>query len=161
MNNKIIIVVVVAAVMVLGGYFLLKSPAYKTPSSNLPTQAPSQETQIPSVPPTQTPVAQETSSVNQNVVTYIDTGYSPGTLRVKAGTIITFKNESSQSMWTASAVHPTHGSYPTTGGCIGSTFDTCTGIQPDGSWSFKFDVVGTWKYHNHLSPSNTGTIAVE
>ena len=64
-------------------------------------------------------------------------------------------------MWTASAVHPTHRAYPTTGGCLGSTFDACKGVQPGASWSFRFDIAGTWKYHNHLNPNNTGAIVVE
>ncbi|OHA38709.1 MAG: hypothetical protein A3G03_02780 [Candidatus Taylorbacteria bacterium RIFCSPLOWO2_12_FULL_44_15c] len=64
-------------------------------------------------------------------------------------------------MWTASAVHPTHRAYPTSGGCLGSTFDACAGVQSGNSWSFKFDISGTWKYHNHLNPGDTGTIVVE
>lgn len=162
MNSKIIIAVIVVAIIVLGGYFLLRNLRSPVPSSNLPT-APSTSNQQPASPSptTRESVTRTTPAVEQNVVTYTDSGYSPGTLRVKVGTTVIFKNESSRSMWTASAVHPTHRSYPTTGGCIGSTFDACKGIQPGGSWSFKFDVTGTWKYHNHLSPGDTGTIVVE
>jgi len=177
MNNKIIIAVVIVAVVIVGGYFLLKSPAYKAPAPT--AQAPVTET--PSAPTTETP-SRETvpapttqapakeiplpGSTGQvpsgpNVVTYMNSGYSPSTLRVKVGATVVFHNNSSQSMWTASAFHPTHTAYPTTGGCIGSTFDACKGIQPGDSWSFKFDIAGTWKYHNHLNPSDTGTIIVE
>lgn len=136
MNNKIIIAVIVVAVIALGGYFLFKR-SY------------------------QSPITQETPPAEQEVVTYSDSGYSPGTLTIKVGATVVFKNESSRSMWTASAIHPIHRAYPTTGGCIGSTFDACQGIQPSGSWSFKFDIAGTWKYHNHLSPGDTGTIVVK
>lgn len=161
MNNKIIIAVIVVAVIVLGGYFLLRSPQSSVPSSNLPT-APSQETsQTPPAPTIQAQVTPETPSISQNAITYTDSGYSPSTLRVKVGAMVTFKNQSSKSMWTASDVHPTHRAYPTTGGCIGSTFDACKGVQPGSSWSFKFDIAGTWEYHDHLSPGDTGTIVVE
>jgi hypothetical protein len=134
--NKIIIVVIITLVIMAGGYFLLKSPTSQAPSSNLAPPSP-------------------------NVVIYTDSGYSPNVLRVKVDAIAVFQNQSSQSMWTASANHPTHTVYPTSGGCLGSTFDACAGIPPGNSWSFKFNKAGTWKYHNHLNPGDTGTIVVE
>lgn len=160
--NKVIIGIIVVAIIAVGGYFLLRSPGSPAPGSSSTPQPTSQGTAPTApAPTTQAPAAQETPSVEQNVVTYTNAGYSPSTLRVKVGATVTFKNQSSQSMWTASAVHPTHKSYPTTGGCIGSTFDACKGTQPSGSWSFRFDVAGTWKYHNHLIPGNTGAVVVE
>lgn len=165
--NKTIIAIIIVAVIAVGGYFLLRGPQPSAPSSSLaPQQSATQSSlqeapQTSPTPTTEVPVTQGTQPVNQNVVTYTDTGYSPNVLRVKVGETVTFKNSSSQSMWTASAVHPTHRGYPTTGGCIGSTFDACQGIQPGGSWPFKFDIAGTWKYHNHLSPGDVGTIIVE
>ncbi|MEK7107874.1 MAG: DoxX family membrane protein [Patescibacteria group bacterium] len=97
----------------------------------------------------------------EQVVTFTDTGYSPNTLIIKNGETVVFKNQSSRTMWPASAMHPTHREYPTTGGCLGSTFDACKGVQPSDSWSFKFDFIGAWKYHDHLNPGNTGTIIVQ
>lgn len=163
--NKAIIAIVIVAVVLVGGYFLFRGSYQPAPSvlqtSNQQTvpQAsapePSSNTATPQPPVGQAPATEE------KVVMYTDSGYSPNTITVKKGETVTFKNNSSQSMWTASAVHPTHRGYPTTGGCIGSTFDACQGIQPGNSWSFKFDIVGTWKYHNHLSPGDTGTIVVK
>lgn len=149
--NKTIITTVIAIVILVGGYFLLRGAYQEAP---LVPQASNQQT-TPPPPKTQSQAAEK------KVVIYTDSGYSPSTITVKKGETITFKNQSSRSMWTASGVHPTHKLYPTTGGCIGSTFDACKGVQPSGSWSFKFDIVGTWKYHNHLNPSDTGTIVVE
>lgn len=149
--NKTIITVVIVAVIILGGYFLLKDK-YQPTSAVLPAST-QQIVSQPSVD--QTPAAKE------NVVIYTNAGYSPATLKIKKGETVIFKNQSSQSMWTASAMHPTHQVYPTTGGCLGSTFDACKGVQPGDSWSFRFDIAGTWKYHNHLPPINTGTILVE
>lgn len=149
--NKTIIAIVIIAVIVLGGYFLFKGAYQPTP---VIPQTSNQQT-APQPPAAQSPIAEE------GVVTYTDSGYSPSAITVKKGETITFKNQSSRSMWTASAVHPTHRGYPTTGGCIGSTFDACKGIQPGNSWPFKFDIAGTWKYHNHLNPSDTGAVVVE
>ena len=103
----------------------------------------------------------ETETNLKETVTYNDEGFSPATLTVKAGTTVTFQNDSLEAFRPASADHPTHGVYPTTGGCAGSTFDACKNVQPGDPWSFKFDEVGTWEYHDHLHPEDTGTITVE
>ncbi len=144
MKNKIIITIVIAVVLV-GGYFFLRGTYQPTP----PVLQTSNQQTVPQ------------PSVKENVVIYTNTGYSPATLTIKKGETVTFKNQSSNSMWTASGVHPTHRTYPTTGGCIGSTFDACKGVQPGNSWPFKFDIAGTWSYHNHLNPSDLGTIIVQ
>ena len=160
--NKTIVTIVIIAVVLVSGYFLFfrgasqPTPSVSQPSSQQPIIQPSTQQQ-----PSQQPPVAQVPVVKENMVTYTNSGYSPSALTIKKGEMVIFKNQSSQSMWTASAVHPTHRAYPTTGGCLGSTFDTCTGIQSGGSWSFKFDISGTWKYHNHLNPGNTGTIDVQ
>lgn len=116
-------------------------------------------------------IASETKQIfqpeAQNIVTYTDSGYSPRTLKVKVGETVTFKNQSLQAMWPASDFHPTHRVYSGTSlqehcpDTTGTAFDACTEIQPGDSWSFTFNKQGTWKYHDHLSPSHTGTIIVE
>lgn len=139
--NKSIITTVIIAALLMGGYFLFRSTPQSEPASQ--------------------PPADQTPATEEKIITYTDSGYSPATLTVKKGETVTWKNQSSQSMWTAAGKHPTHNLYPTTGGCLGSTFDACQGIQPGNNWSFKFDIVGTWKYHNHLNPGYFGTIIVE
>lgn len=107
---------------------------------------------------TQPPAATQTQP---NTVTYTDAGFSPSTLTVKKGDTVTFKNTASDAVRVASNPHPIHNGYPTTGGCVSSTFDSCQNISPGQSWSFKFDIAGSWKYHNHLNPSEGGTIVVQ
>ncbi len=107
------------------------------------------------------PIAKVTPTTQGAVITYTDSGFSPASITVKAGTIVTFANMSGVKVWPASGMHPTHTEYPTTGGCIGSTFDACTGILPGASWQFRFDAVGTWNYHDHLHPENGGIVIVE
>lgn len=172
--TKTIIAIVIVAAVVLGGYFLFKGASQTTPSvsqtsNNQAAPEGSVKEETAKSPASQAsenkaisePAVSQPSAAHENTITYTDTGYSPATVRIKVGETVTFKNQSSQTMWTASAVHPTHRAYPTTGGCLGSTFDACKGVQPGDSWSFKFDIAGAWKYHNHLNPSATGTVVVE
>ncbi len=160
--NKTVIFIIVIAIIVLAGYLLFGESSQ--PSSTPLTPSKQQVTESPA---TQTPITQVTPQTQQYIVTYTDSGYSPSVLRIKVGTTVSFKNMSSQGMWTASAVHPSHIVYSGTSidshcpDTKGIAFDACVGIQPGNSWSFTFTKVGTWKYHNHLTPGDIGTIVVE
>lgn len=99
--------------------------------------------------------------IPENTVRFTNKGFLPAVLTINKGDIVTFKNESLLKTWPASAIHPTHTVYPAQGGCIGSTFDACRGLKKGEYWSFVFDEVGTWKYHDHLNPRFTGTIVVQ
>lgn len=87
--------------------------------------------------------------------------FSPAMITIKAGYTVTFVNNSSGNIRVSSDPHPTHTGYPTTGGCVGSTFDSCAPIASGASWSFTFGSKGSWGYHNHFSPSQRGTVVVE
>lgn len=123
-------------------------------------------TTSPSSVVSQTPMP-TVSPESKNLITYTDSGYTPNTITIKKGETVIWKNESRFSMWTASAVHPTHKAYPGSGiemcgvNTLIAIFDACKGYSPGQSWSFKFDNVGTWKYHNHVNSSHFGTITVE
>ncbi len=111
---------------------------------------------------TATATTEDTTSASEELtITFTKNGYLPASSVIKKGTNVTFKNESGMDMWPASAMHPTHRMYPTTGGCLGSTFDACERVSDGESWSFTFDEVGVWKYHDHLSPTMFGMIMVE
>ncbi len=110
--------------------------------------------------PNQTPSA--IFKPGENVeITYTTNGFSPATVTVSKGKVVTFKNFSDVDMWPASGPHPKHDLYPVSGGCINSIFDACKDVKSGKSWSFQFDLPGTWKYHDHLAPGNTGTIIVK
>lgn len=100
------------------------------------------------------------------IVIYTDRGYSPENLQVKAGATVIFQNNSSRKMWTASGVHPSHKDYSGTSlsehcsSLDNNAFDACEGAQPGKSWSFQFNKIGTWNYHNHLYPDHAGVITV-
>lgn len=166
MNKVIVYIVIVVVVLVAGygGFNILNSGStdFTPPSSQSSDQAvATSSVEGPQSGETATTSAVQTPPVKENIVTSTSAGYSPSTLTIKKRETVIFKNESSVPVWTASAVHPTHKVYPTTGGCLGSTFDACVGIKSGESWSFKFDIVGTWKYHDHLNAKNFGTIVVE
>ena len=95
------------------------------------------------------------------IVTYTDNGFSPSEVAIPKGSAIIFRNYSSGKLRVASNPHPGHSGYPITGGCIGSTFDSCDSIPPKVSWSFVFDSSGTWSYHDHLNPGQNGTVTVQ
>lgn len=100
---------------------------------------------------------EEGTSITAEIIVYTDSGFSPSTLTIAAGTTVAFQNNSSGSFWPASDNHPTHTLYPE-GSC---SFDPCESIEAGGSWSFTFNETGTWGYHDHLSPGRGGTIIVE
>ena len=139
--NKFIFGLVVLGLGVVVGWFVLGG-------------APVSETEV--VPtPTPEAVVQEipTDSVaTRVVVTYTDTGFAPSPTAVAVGSTVTFVNESTKSMWVASAVHPTHSLLP--------GFDQLKSVGKGESYEYTFTKVGTWKYHNHVTPSDTGSVVV-
>jgi len=86
-------------------------------------------------------------------VTYTSAGFSPKTAIIGRGGTVTFVNKSGDRMWIASDPHPTHNGYP--------AFDQRASVGRDGTWSFTFDTVGAWPYHNHSVPTLGGTIVVQ
>ena len=76
-------------------------------------------------------------------------GWNPSAITVKKGETVTWINEDPNGAhWPASSPHPAHTDYP--------EFDPKAPIAPGQSWSFKFDRVGTWHYHDHLNASTYG-----
>lgn len=148
--KKILVTIII--LVVLGGlvfvYILPKNKTAQTnpqpDNSNIPplvTDSTSTQTETPSqnLPKTET-------------VTYTDSGFSPKEITIKAGDTVNFVNESSKSFWPASNPHPVHTDYP--------EFDAKKDISAGDTYSFKFEKVGTWGYHNHKNPSQIGTVIV-
>jgi len=164
--NKTALTILVVAVVVLGGYFLLKGPEATAP---LPDGT--EDVGQPVSPSSEMPVPGAAGTVPEALVihevNYTNSGFSPSELKIKVGDTVTWNNKSSQSMWVASALHPTHIVY--SGTSLSShcpdtenvAFDACSGIVPGGAWSFTFTKAGTWGYHDHLHSSLFGKIIVE
>lgn len=129
-------IVVLVAVIVLGGGYLLfhKSPA--------PAKAPNQ---------TQTQSSGSTQSL-PNTITFNGNQFSPATLVVKSGTMVTIKNASSQELDFDSDPHPVH------------TDDTDLNVgivTPGKSATFTATKIGAFGYHDHLDPSIHGKITIQ
>ena len=156
----IVIVIIVIAIALIGGYFLFKGNTQFPVSNDVQQLNKSQQTNTVVEP-------NLIQSENNYEVIYTNSGYSPRELIVKVGDTVTWKNENSQGMWTASGMHPTHVIYSGTSldehcpDTQNTSFDECKSAQPGESWSFKFDKKGTWRYHNHVQPSDFGTVVVE
>ena len=142
MNKKITIILIIV-VVILGALFLFKN------NSVAPTVQDVEETPNPA------PVASSTTTTTTNttIVTYTDSGFSPQNITIKKGDTVTFVNKSSIGMWVASGPHPTHTNYP--------AFDEKATVSNGGSWSFTFDLVGSWGYHNHKNSAAFGKVVVE
>ena len=171
MSKSSIVVMVIALIIIVAviGYFSLNDRRIAQNSENNTT-----DQNTGSAP---TPTESENSNASTNstddnaasetTIVYSDSGFFPKEVTVKKGSVVTFKNESSLKMWPASAKHPTHEVYP--GSSItkcntpaaSAIFDACKGISRSESWSFTFNEVGSWAYHDHLKPTYFGKITVE
>jgi plastocyanin len=92
----------------------------------------------------------EEVKAEDNVVIYTNAGFSPRSLTVAVGTTVKFVDQASKPMWVASDPHPTHGDY--------SAFDQLRGGS---EYSFTFTESGSYPFHNHLVPADTGVVVVE
>lgn len=95
----------------------------------------------------------ETSPVAEATISIDETGFSPKTTTVKAGTKVTFANNGQALHWPASAIHPTHQLLP--------GFDALRGLATGETYSFTFTKTGSWNCHDHLNPQFTCTVVVE
>lgn len=132
--------IVIIAVAVIAGVFVLG-----TQKSPTPAQQGSQSQQAV------TPPAQEQKQ-NEAIVTITVSGFAPQALTIKTGTRVVWMNKSGGTVTVNSAAHPTHLVYPPLN--LGE-FGNGSSVQ------LGFDKPGTYSYHNHLNPNQTGTIVVE
>src|SRR3989344_4244411 len=146
---------IVVAVVVVGGGFWLWQDSQKSSPLDLTgepvTVVETGTTQPPpSVPMTAT-------------ITYDGSSFSPSSVTIKKGGTVAWNNESTSEMWVASAQHPNHTMYSgtsRTAHCPDTSktaFDQCAGGN---NYTFQFDKVGTWKYHDHLNASVFGSVTV-
>ncbi len=139
--------IIIALVIVGGGAWLYTKNKSETTVPQTPVIEEQKEATTEETPKEE--VMEGTTVVE---ISYTDTGFEPATVEIEVGDTVRFVNKSSRMMWVASAIHPTHVLLP--------GFDQLEGVDVGGRYSFTFDKVGEWKYHNHLSPTMTGTVVV-
>ena len=155
MNGNAVGTIIVLIIVVVGGWFLLSKNPTDAPSTIITDQAPITATETADIPPP-----------SPTIIVYNDEGFSPSSVTIPLGTTVTFVNQSTNDMWVASAMHPTHIIYSGTSlsqhcpDTDNSTFDECQGDAPGSSFSFTFTKEGTWNYHDHLTTPRFGTVIV-
>lgn len=146
MNRNWIIIAVILALVVLGLGYTFYQRAKLSVSPYNPTTV--------EVSPA-SPSAAETSpsaTVAGVVVKVSATGFSPKEVKIKVGEVVTWMNDDTAMHNVSSAPHPTHTAYSPLN----------LGNIPAGSKvSLTFPTAGTYKYHDHLNPSLTGSVTVE
>ena len=123
------------------------------------------ETSEENLSPSENPISEIPGPI-EHIVEITLEGFVPKTLEIKKGDKVTWINKLVTKSWPASAFHPTHTNYP--GSSIikcgtaeeKNIFDSCRELQKGESYSFVFNEVGSWGYHNHLQPSKDGKIIV-
>ena len=107
----------------------------------------------PTTGTTSTPIATATQAGNGQTVVITDSSgtfaFSPATLTIKAGTTVTWKNNTTVSHTATSD--------------DGKSFDSGTSnpIAPGGTFSFTFTTAGTFPYHCAIHPFMKATIIVQ
>ena len=108
-----------------------------------------------------------TNEIKEVTIEMSSSGFSPNSIEIEVGTKVNFLNVGTRNIWPASDHHPTHTVYPDSGITKCGTseeeniFDSCKGISPGETYSFVFNEIGTWDYHDHLRSSLSGTIIVK
>jgi plastocyanin len=142
--KKVLVLAVLAFGVLGGGAYVLLSD--NTEKSNL---SPKPQTTLP---PSSEETVMDPSENQVSTVKYNSDGFEPKEITVTKGTKVTFINNSDIPLWVASDPHPEHTDYP--------EFDTPRALgrlpQQGENFSFTFDKVGTWRYHNHTA-SGDGT----
>jgi len=133
MNNKVVLGLL-ALVVVVGAVLLLTNSAKN--GQNSTTQQP----------------ASGNVMAKGETVSLTSSGFNPKSLTIKAGTTVTWVNNSGGPATVNSDDHPTHQKYPELN--LGR-FEAGSSLQ------LKFEKVGTYTYHNHLVPSIRGTVVVQ
>lgn len=103
-------------------------------------------------PTVNTEATSSSIEASEVTVTLTADGFSPAALTIKAGTKVTWTNQSGVDSTVNSNPHPTHTDYQPLN--LGR-------FSNGGTLSLIFDKPGTYGYHNHLNPAQTGTVTVQ
>lgn len=154
MNNKTVLGIVVVVIVVITGFFVFYSNRSYSPSTS--TQNNPQGTQTPATPVTKQSSPPTQPTQEENTITYTSNGFLPSTLTIKVGTDVAWVNKSSEQVKVGVNPHPIH-----TGDRVITNGEFTLDLAPGESKTVTVNKTGTFGYHNHLNPSQTGTISVQ
>lgn len=145
MNKRVLIVLLVILIGGVAVYALASSdnkiaPDNTNPSSNTTSQKNIDQN------------SNQTQSANTQTITYDNNGFSPQKLTARSGDTIVIQNKSDSSVQFSSNPHPTH--------TINQELNQ-DALAPGGQQSFTVTAKGTFGFHNHLDPSQTGSLVVQ
>lgn len=138
-TTKIVLISIIGIVIIGGGAYFLMNNRKDDKNTSQRNGTANQD-------------SSDKGSTSAPTITYTNSGFEPNTLTVQAGTTITIKNDSSEDLQFSSDDHPTH---------TQNTELNETTLGPDQTQTLTLTQTGTWGYHNHIDPSDTGTIIVE
>lgn len=138
--------------LVLSGLILLGAGCARQAAKEA-AQAPESVTQSVNVLGSDSTKATVKVTSKEAVIEYKDGVFNPSTLRVLAGTKVTFINKGTKEVWPASGRHPTHEICP--------GFDALKALKSGGTYSYTFDKPAECPFHNHVAPGEKGSIEVK
>lgn len=152
-RNTLIGIGVAAAILILVIIWLIvgRQAQYGPQVSPTPTTLFSP---TPTATTTVTPTTTQTATPGATTVkiSITSTGFSPATAEILKGGTAAWVNGDSIAHQVASTPHPVHTDYP--------PLNSVGTLQPGESGSLTFPASGTYRYHDHLSPSTRGTVVV-
>lgn len=151
MNSKVFFGILILVAGMLAGWFMTNEPNQVIKNPNITTTPQVSSSDVIRMA-SLSGEADKGGVKERMVVTYTDAGFSPVSVSIARGGIVTFVNESTRGMWVASGVHPTHQLLP--------GFDQLKAASKNGTYEYTFEKVGTWQYHNHLNPTDIASVVV-
>lgn len=145
-NSKILFVVFTLIVIFAAGIILLNNKQV-----NKTTTQPIQ-TNINTKANSAQELQKKEAARKEVVVNVAKTGFTPQTINIKTGTRVIWINKTENPVTVNSAEHPTHLVYPPLN--LGE-FGKNSSVQ------LVFEKLGTYRYHNHLIPDQTGVVVVK
>jgi plastocyanin len=160
---KTAVTLIIVLIVIAAGYFLFFAKKTEAPVTN-PQTTTGTSTPIENTNTQATTSATAPAATAKTVtVTYNGSAFSPASVSIKKGDSVKFVDASGQGFWVASNPHPVHTGYSGTSvsqhcpDTAGTAFDECA---VGASYTFTFEKVGSWGYHNHLNHSAGGTVVV-
>jgi plastocyanin len=140
MSTKILIGVL-ALVVAIGGYVFIDKQSHEHTESPALTQTNTENTPIIS------------PAHGMHTVVYTDAGYTPDSITIKAGDMISFENNSKNELMVTFGEHDDHDTAPDK--------KTHPSVKPGETTMVTFPEAGTFNYHNHHDDEQEGSVVVE